>query len=46
MSIWSKLLGFKKTEDKKNIIGSKTTSVPCMGHKTKRKNKNNIKITV
>ena len=29
MSIWSKLLGFKKTEDKKNIIGSKTTSVPC-----------------
>ena len=29
MSIWSKLLGFKKTENKKNIIGSKTTSVPC-----------------
>lgn len=29
MSIWSKLIGFKKTEDKNNINGSKTTSVPC-----------------
>jgi len=28
MSIWSKLIGIKKTEDRNNIIGSKTTSVP------------------
>ena len=28
MSIWSKLIGIKKTEDSNNIIGSKTTSVP------------------
>ena len=29
MSIWSKLIGSKKTEDRNNIIGNKTTSVPC-----------------
>ncbi|MDD3041097.1 RecQ family ATP-dependent DNA helicase, partial [Bacteroides sp.] len=29
MSIWSKLIGIKKTEDRNNIIGNKTTSVPC-----------------
>lgn len=29
MSIWSKLIGFKKNEHKSNIIGSKTNSVPC-----------------
>lgn len=28
MSIWSKLIGIKKTEDRNNIIGYKTTSVP------------------
>ncbi|WP_336525132.1 DEAD/DEAH box helicase, partial [Bacteroides acidifaciens] len=28
MSIWSKLIGIKKTEDRNNIIGSKTTSAP------------------
>ena len=29
MSIWSKLIGIKKTEDRNNIIGNKTISVPC-----------------
>ena len=29
MSIWSKLIGSRKTEDRNNIIGNKTTSVPC-----------------
>ncbi len=29
MSIWSKLIGSKKTEDRNNIISNKTTSVPC-----------------
>ena len=29
MSIWSKLIGIKKTEDRNNIIGNKTTSVSC-----------------
>src|SRR3712207_271779 len=29
MSIWSKLIGFKKIEDRNNIIGNKTASVPC-----------------
>ena len=28
MSIWSRLIGIKKTEDINNIIGNKTTSVP------------------
>ncbi len=28
MSIWNKLIGFKKTEDKNNTIDSKTTSAP------------------
>lgn len=28
MSIWSKLIGIKKTENRNNIIGYKTTSVP------------------
>lgn len=32
MSIWSKLIGIKKTEDRNNIIGNKTTSVPCSAH--------------
>lgn len=32
MSIWSKLIGIKKTEDRNNIIGNKTTSVPCSTH--------------
>ena len=32
MSIWSKLIGIKKTEDKDNIIGSKTISAPCGDH--------------
>lgn len=29
MSIWSKLIGIKKAEDRNNIIGNKITSVPC-----------------
>ena len=29
MSIWSKLIRFKKAEDKNNIVGHKTSSVPC-----------------
>ena len=29
MSIWSKLIGIRKTEDKNNIIGNKATSAPC-----------------
>ena len=32
MSIWSKLIGIKKTEDRNNIIGGKTSSVPCSAH--------------
>ena len=28
MSIWSRLIGIKKTEDTNNVIGNKTTSVP------------------
>ena len=28
MSIWSKLIGIKKTEDRNNAIGNKITSVP------------------
>lgn len=32
MSIWSKFIGIKKTEDRNNIIGNKTTSVPCSAH--------------
>jgi len=32
MSIWSKLIGIKKTEDRNNIIGNKITSVPCSVH--------------
>ena len=32
MSKWSKLIGIKKTEDRNNIIGNKTTSVPCSAH--------------
>ena len=28
MSIWSKLIGIKKTEDRNNVIGNKITSVP------------------
>ena len=29
MSIWSKLIGIRKTEDKNNIIGNKATPAPC-----------------
>ncbi len=29
MSIWSKLIGIRKTEDKNNIIGNKAISAPC-----------------
>ena len=32
MSIWRKLLGIKKTDDRNNIIGDKTTSAPCSAH--------------
>ena len=32
MSIWRKLIGNKKTDDRNNIIGDKTTSAPCSAH--------------
>lgn len=32
MSIWSKLMGIKKTEDKNKIIGNKSSSVPYSVH--------------
>ena len=32
MSIWSKLIGMKKTEDKSNRVGNATASAQCSAH--------------